>query len=271
MQRLSIIIPARNEAAQLPATLQHARDGKPWQIIVVDGQSDDATARVATDHGAQVLHAPPGRGLQMNRGAAAATGEVLLFLHADTHLPPDYAAMIDEALTRPDAVAGAFTLRIDAPHRSFRLIERLVTWRSRWLKMPYGDQGLFLPRETFEAVGGFPDVPIMEDVALMRRLRTRGRVAIINASVTTAARRWLACGVLRTTWANVTSALAYRLGFSPQRIWRYRRWMLARGIERGPDRSVTAPEAGPPPRSSPAQNPAPGTSRWPSLGVNDPE
>ena len=179
---------------------------------------------IAAAHGAQVIAADPGRGRQLNAGASAASGDTLLFLHADTLLPSDAAAHVDAALSTSGAIAGAFRLKIDAPSASFRLIERAVNWRSLHLQLPYGDQAIFMRAATFREAGGFPDVPVMEDFALMRRFKRSGKIALADAAVLTSARRWLARGIWRTTLLNQACIAAFLCGISPHRIalWRNR-------------------------------------------------
>lgn len=196
------------------------------EVIVVDGGSHDGTVKIAQSLGVKVLSASNGRARQMNMGAKAATGDILLFLHADTLLPDRFDVMIRTALsaTSRDPVAGAFKLRINAPLRSLRLIERGVNWRSRWLQMPYGDQAIFLKPEIFQAINGFPELAMMEDFELMRRLRRLGPIVIIPAPVLTSGRRWLRLGVFKTTLINQLVIIAYLLGVPVERIahW-YRR------------------------------------------------
>jgi len=222
---ISVIIPARDEGNQVAGAIDSARRCPVREIIVADGRSRDQTVRIAQDRGARVVTCAPGRGPQLHAGAQAARGAILLFLHADTRLPPDYAHHVLHVLARPGVVAGAFRLRIDAPHRALRLVERAVHWRCRWLHLPYGDQALFLTRQTYERVGGFPPIPLMEDYVFVRRLRRLGRIAIAPAEVTTSARRWLREGIWRTTLHNQLSLLAYHFGTPPERIaaWRARR------------------------------------------------
>ena len=159
----------------------------------------------------------------MNAGAAAASGDILLFLHADTSLPSGFDEYVFRALDREDVCAGAFRLSIEAKGRSFRLIENLVNLRSRVLQMPYGDQAIFVPMRIFHEVGGFPDAPIMEDYELVRRLRRMGRIAITPVAVATSARRWLDRGTWRTTLTNQVCIAAYRLGVPPTHVVRWRR------------------------------------------------
>lgn len=191
-------------------------------LIVVDGQSTDRTAAVAARHGAKLISLSAGRGRQMNAGAAAAAGEHLLFLHADTILPDGFVETIGRILARPSVAGGAFRLHIDAPGTLLRWIERLVHWRSRWWRLPYGDQGLFMTARTFHRLGGFADYPAMEDVEMIRRLRRIGRIELAPTAVLTSGRRWRQRGVWRTTMLNQLCIVAYRLGVAPQRIavWR---------------------------------------------------
>ncbi len=236
--RISVIIPALDECAVIANAIDRVREGEPWEIIVVDGHSLDATAAVAGAHGARVVTSEPGRGRQMNAGAAIATGDVLLFLHADTALPVGVTDHVARAMAgpapgaRPGIIAGAFGLRIDAPHRSFRLIEAAVDRRSRWLGMPYGDQAIFLRAATFRAVGGYPETDAMEDFAMIRRLRKLGRIGIVPESVTTSARRWLSGGVWRTTLMNQVCVWAWLAGVSSSRIASWRSWRRAAACRR---------------------------------------
>ena len=223
-ERISIIIPVLNEARILSATLANTQLGADVEVIVVDGGSQDGTADLAQSLGVKVLAATGGRAGQMNAGALAATGDIVLFLHADTRLPRGFDALVRQALKQPKAVAGAFALQIDASLLGLRLIERGVNWRSRWLQMPYGDQAIFLKTEVFYHIGGFPKLPIMEDFELMRCLRRFGRIVIIPVPVLTSGRRWQKLGVVKTTLINQLVIVAYFLGVSPERIvgW-YRR------------------------------------------------
>lgn len=235
---ISIIIPTRNESACLSHTLRtladHAGDSVP-QIIVADGGSDDGTPDLAASQGAIVVRCEPGRGQQMNAGAALATGDILFFLHADTLVPQGYIAAIIDALSKPGTVGGAFRLKIGSPAKAFRLIEAAVNLRSRWLHLPYGDQGLFISAKTFKDMGGFVDLPIMEDYELVRRLRRVGRVSILPRSVITSPRRWCGEGVWRSTLTNLICIMAYHLGVSPREIaaWRESRWRRGSSFKEG--------------------------------------
>ena len=154
----------------------------------------------------------------MNKGAAFASGDILVFLHADTRLPTGYDVMIRTALQQPETVAGAFALRIDADVASLRLIEWGVNWRSRFWQMPYGDQAIFITKDTFNKIGHFPELPFMEDFEIMRRLKRIGKITILPVPVITSARRWLQKGVWQTTLINQIIIIAYLLGVSPVRI-----------------------------------------------------
>lgn len=209
---MSVIIPALNEAESIAGVLSMVLGSPLSEVIVVDGGSADGTPRIAAEYGARVLRTAPSRARQMNAGAAAARGEVLLFLHADTYLPAGFEEHVVNAVERPGAVAGAFELGIDASGWGLRLIERMANWRSRRLHMPYGDQALFLKRALFQDLGGFPEMEIMEDYELVRRLRRRGKIVILGLRVRASARRWLRLGVWKTTLTNQIVILGYHLG-----------------------------------------------------------
>lgn len=233
--RVSVIIPALNEAAQLPAALAAALSGDPLEIIVVDGGSVDGTPEIARAHGAVVLASPPGRAAQMNRGAAIATGERLVFLHADTLLPADYAAHVRQTLAQSGVAAGAFGFAIAGEFPGRRWIERGTNSRARRRQLPYGDQALFLRRDTFRALEGFRDMPILEDYEFVQRLRLRGRIAIAPAIAVTSGRRWRELGAVRTTLLNQAILFGFRLGVPPARL---ASWYRAR--------RTSVPVSGPP-------------------------
>ncbi|WP_035987759.1 TIGR04283 family arsenosugar biosynthesis glycosyltransferase [Leptolyngbya sp. KIOST-1] len=218
---ISIIIPTLNEARNLPQTLASLPGATNVEVVVVDGGSGDQTAAVARGLGVRVIESAPGRSRQLNAGATVATGDMLLFLHADTRLPAGFDGAMRRTLAQPGVVAGAFRLAIDGPGRGLRWVEWGVSLRSRWLQMPYGDQGIFLTAETFRALGGFPDLPMMEDFELVRRLRKRGKVAIAPTAVMTSDRRWQRLGILRTTLANQVMIAGYLLGLDPHKLARW--------------------------------------------------
>jgi hypothetical protein len=221
VRRISIIIPTLNEGANLPATLASTRNAVDVEVIVVDGGSSDETVQMARSWGTEVVASAPGRAKQMNAGAARATGEVLLFLHGDTHLPAGFDHHVRKIMGRPGVVAGAFQLRVDGDLPGLRIMERLVNFRSRRLQFPYGDQAIFLRASTFRGIGGFTDMPIMEDFELVQRLRRRGRIVTAPAPVLTSARRWENLGVVRATLVNYAIPLAYYMGAPPSQLARW--------------------------------------------------
>ena len=220
---LSVIIPTLNEATALPATLEHVRRARDVEVIVADGGSEDATCDIATQAGATVVNVPGGRATQQNAGAAKAAGRHLLFLHADTLLPDGYAEMVRQALDTPATVAGAFRFGAGLPHAGMRLVEWGTNIRSAILQRPYGDQGLFLEKRVFSELGGFADLPIMEDFDLVRRLRRRGRIVTLREAAVTSGRRWRKLGVLRTTLYNQCMVAGFLTGVAPDRLARFYR------------------------------------------------
>ena len=216
--RISVVVPAINEAQCLIGALSSADRGRLVERILVDARSDDNTAEEARAANVRIVQSPRGRATQMNVGARAASGDVLLFLHADTRLPSDFIEEVERILALRGVVAGAFRLRIDAPGTPLRVIETVANWRARRLQFPYGDQALFLRADRFRALGGYPELPIMEDFELVRRLRRAGRIAISSSSVRTSARRWQELGPLRATVANQLAILSYLVGRDPTRI-----------------------------------------------------
>lgn len=228
LDRISIVIPALNEADRIAQTLAHAADEPGVELIVADGGSRDATRAIAESYGARVVQSPPGRARQMNAGAADASGEILVFLHADTLLPVGYGAAVRHALADPAVAGGAFRFALDERTPSLRLIAWGVNLRSRWLGLPYGDQALFLRAGTFRRLGGFPDRPIMEDVALVRALKRRGLLRLLEQPAITSARRWRALGPWRLTLLHLAALCGYGLGCSPQGI---RAWLSRHGYD----------------------------------------
>jgi rSAM/selenodomain-associated transferase 2/rSAM/selenodomain-associated transferase 1 len=223
LSRVSVIIPALNEAAHIAATLEMARKCSPHEIIVVDGGSVDETCAVAQKSGATAIHSKPGRARQMNAGAAQATGNVLLFLHADTLLPDNWSRIVKETLVMPGVVAGSFGFRVAESFPGRWLVEWTTNLRSRWFQNPYGDQTQFLRRALFEELGGFADLPIMEDYELNQRLRKLGRVVTAEAAAITSGRRWKRLGVVRTTLTNKMMITGFHLGVCPHKLARFYR------------------------------------------------
>lgn len=214
--RISIVIPVLDEEAVIADCLAAlARDpGAGIETIVVDGGSRDATRTLAAARADRVLTAPPGRARQMNAGAAAAAGDVLLFLHVDTRLPDGWRAGVAEAVAAGSGW-GRFDVRLSGRRFAFRLIEAGMNRRSRLTGVATGDQAMFVRRDVFEAFGGFPDIPLMEDVAMSKRLRRRGRPACLRLRVVTSSRRWEERGIARTVVLMWWLRLAYVLGASP--------------------------------------------------------
>ncbi|MBD1890972.1 TIGR04283 family arsenosugar biosynthesis glycosyltransferase [Coleofasciculus sp. FACHB-SPT9] len=222
--RISIIIPVLNEAADtIRSTLASLRNVKNVEVIVVDGGSQNETVVLVQSWGVKVLSSAAGRACQMNAGATAATGDILLFLHADTSLPLGFEKLVPLTLAQSGTVAGAFELKINSPMRSLRLVEKMVNWRSRFFSLPYGDQAIFLKASVFHDIGGFPDLPIMEDFELIRCLRRLGRIAIVPTPVLTSARRWHKLGVLKTTLINQIVILGYFLGVPSSHLVKFYR------------------------------------------------
>jgi rSAM/selenodomain-associated transferase 2 len=217
---ISVIIPALNEESCIRDALERALAAPGAEVTVVDGGSADGTVRVSESFGVKVLSSNPGRSAQMNAGAWAATGEALLFLHADTLLPEGYDGHVRRELSSAGTVAGAFALGIGSPRRSLRVIEALANFRSGRLHMPYGDQAIFVRADIFREVGGYADMPIMEDFELMRRVGRLGRVAHVPVPVITSARRWEGRGVLKTTLINQAIIAGYFLGVKAGRMRR---------------------------------------------------
>ncbi|GIX21542.1 MAG: glycosyl transferase [Gammaproteobacteria bacterium] len=219
--KLSIVVPVLDEAAELPALLPRLRAlARHAEIVVVDGGSADGSAVRLRAAGFTVLQAPRGRALQMNAGAARARGEWLLFLHADTELPRRALAQLRRAMADRRVLWGRFDVRIAGPSRWFGLIAAAMNLRSRSTGIATGDQAMFVRRAVFEAVGGFPAQPLMEDVELSVRLRRLAWPACLPGPVITSGRRWLAHGVWRTVGLMWWLRLRYALGAPPEALWR---------------------------------------------------
>ena len=220
---ISIIIPTLNEAENLPATLASTKSSVDLEIIVVDGGSDDRTLELANSFGVRLLTTTANRARQINAGGLAARSKVLLFLHGDTRLPSGFESYVQDVLAMPGIVAGAFRLGIDGSKFGLRIIEMLANFRSRFLKMPYGDQAIFLRADLFHTVGGFPDMVIMEDFVLMKRIKKEGRIVIAPVPVKTSARRWRKLGILKTTLINQAVLLGYFFGRDHEKLARWYR------------------------------------------------
>jgi rSAM/selenodomain-associated transferase 2 len=214
---ISVIIPTLNEASCLGQTLQQLRLHKPEEIIVVDGGSMDGTCRLAVTAD-RLLDAPRGRASQMNRGAAQARGDVLLFLHADCTLEEGALACAEENLGRRGVAAGCFRMCVRAPGPAYRLIDRCATARVRLTGLIYGDQGLFVSRDLFRRVGGFPPLRLMEDVFLSKTLRRQGRLTVAPRRIFVSPRRWRRQGLVRQTLRNWTLTVLAAGGMHPDRL-----------------------------------------------------
>ena len=224
---ISVIIPVLNEAASINGLISHLRSHAPVdtvEIIVVDGDPAGSTIKAISHPAVIPAVAATGRSIQMNHGAARASGDALLFLHADTLLPTGAFARIRETFRNANCSAGCFELGIRSDRNVFRITERYAALRTRITRIPFGDQAIFIRREYFERMGGYREIPIMEDVDLMRRIRSRGgRMRIIPEKVMTSARRWEQDGVLYVTIRNLMLQALYCCGVPPARLARYYR------------------------------------------------
>ena len=218
--RFSIVIPALNEAASIGACLARLQGARRAgaEVIVVDGGSLDATREVAAPLADRVVESPRGRALQMNAGARASSGAVLLFLHADTILPESAASAISRGLGQRERAWGRFDVRIDGEHPLLPVVAFFMNLRSRLTGIATGDQAIFIRREAFEQVGGFPAIPLMEDVAISKALKRLSRPACLRERVVTSGRRWEKRGTLRTILLMWRLRLAYALGADPARL-----------------------------------------------------
>ena len=228
--RLSIIIPVLNETARINATIGHLLQlnlNVSYEIIVVDGDRDGGTLQAIEHDKVHKIVSTQGRSAQLNAGAHIAAGNTLVFLHADTRLPDDAGDRIVQSLEQPGVVGGAFDLGIESERKVFRLIEGMVFLRTRLTRIPYGDQAIFIRKQFFKAVGGFKDIPILEDVDLMQRVRRfGGRMAIIPSRVRTSPRRWEEEGVVYCTLRNWVIMSFYLMGASPARLARFYTYTL---------------------------------------------
>ncbi len=219
--RISVIVPTLNEQACLTATLNALALAPGDELIVVDAGSTDGTPDIARRYTSRFYQGPRGRAQQMNHGAWHARGDVLLFLHADTLLPADGLDAVRSALQQPDTVGGAFRLIIAPATPALRLVAWGTNLRSRVGGLPYGDQALFVPRRIFDELGGYDDVPFMEDIRLVQALRRRGRLIILPQAVATSGRRWQRDGVLFTTVRNIVLMTLYFCGVRPATLKRW--------------------------------------------------
>jgi rSAM/selenodomain-associated transferase 2 len=229
LRKISVIIPTLNEAGRIEGAIisalgsgpqRGAHDNYDIEIIVADGGSVDKTRELAKALGAGVTSCPPGRGEQMDQGAALSTGDILLFLHADSRLPARWHQDVLKALEDPMISAGAFTLSIDASGWKYRVLEYLSSLRARRLGLIYGDQAIFTRAETFVEIGGFKKLPLFEDVDCVMKLKEKGKVLLIDKEVATSPRRWIKNGIVKNTLHNWFLLSLYMLGFSARGLYR---------------------------------------------------
>lgn len=216
---VSIIVPALNEAGRIGDCLSSLRALGECEIVVVDGGSRDDTWEESARVADRVIESPLGRALQMNAGAAASSGSVLWFVHADTVPPPESLALIRAAL-EDGSPWGRFDVRLDGRHPAFRVIERFINWRSALTGIATGDQAIFMTRQAFDAVGGYPEIALMEDVAISKALKSLHDPSRIHEPVISSSRRWESRGILRTTLLMWRLRYAYWRGADPARLAR---------------------------------------------------
>jgi len=219
--RISVIVPALNEEGSIAGTLQSIVLLRPHEIIVVDGGSTDSTVTICRQLGIRVVSSARGRARQMNLGALHASGDVLLFLHADTKLPGSALDDICRVLADPQVLGGRFDVRLEGKHWMLKLIGTMISLRSRVSGVATGDQAIFVRRQVFARLGGYPDLPLMEDIALSRALKRTGRVACLRTQVVTSARRWEAEGIWRTIFKMWALKSLYLWGISAHHLKRY--------------------------------------------------
>ena len=214
---ISVIIPVLNEAKILDQSLSRlAPQLKGHELIIVDGGSSDKTVLIAKKYG-QVISAERGRARQSNAGAGAASGDILLFLHADVWLDSGAIEGVETAIAA-GYIGGAFKQRIEGEHPLYRLIERAADFRAKRLRIFYGDGGIFIRRSHFDRIGGFPNIPIMEEVELSRKLRRHGEATLVEPMIHISARRWQKNGIIRTTLTNWLITLLYLLRVPPNHL-----------------------------------------------------
>jgi rSAM/selenodomain-associated transferase 2 len=217
---ISIIIPVLNEESDIGPCLDNLAQNTS-EILVVDGGSTDKTLEEAEKRDVKIIVAAPGRGSQQHAGALQAEETTLLFLHCDTRLPDNFSAEIQSILQKKNTAAGAFRLNIHATGKGYRIVEWGVNLRSRVCQLPYGDQALFMKQETYFTAGGFPAEPILEDVALVSRLKQLGKITIADSAAITSARRWQKHGIIKTLVINQLMLVGRMLGISSERLARW--------------------------------------------------
>ena len=219
--RISVVIPVLNEEKSIGSALTALQPLMPDELIVIDGGSSDRSREICESLGVTVISAPPGRGRQMNHGARLAAGDILLFLHADTRLPPSAFDDVRSALRNPAYVGGRFDLKLDDRRWMLRVIGAMISLRSRLTKVATGDQAIFVRRDVFNQIGGYPEIPLMEDVTFSRAMKRVGNVACLRSRVITSARRWQTEGIWRTILKMWILKSLYLFGVGPARLKRY--------------------------------------------------
>jgi rSAM/selenodomain-associated transferase 2 len=218
-------VPVLNETDRINPLIEHIYSqgfGPLYEVIVVDGDPQGSTVRIIQDKDVIAITTDKGRGRQMNAGAAAARGEILILLHADTTLPDNALGKISQALQDKDYVGGAFDLKIDSDRLFLKYISARASLRSRWNRIPYGDQAIFIRKKYFDQIGGYKEIPLMEDIDLMRRIKKDGKqIVILHDKVITSARRWESEGALYTTLRNQILVRLFYLGINPHRLAKY--------------------------------------------------
>lgn len=214
---ISVIIPVLNEAEILDISLSRLQtELEEHELIIVDGGSTDTSVEIAREFG-NVINSEKGRAKQLNTGAAAATGDILIFLHADVRLERGAIAAVETALSS-GYVGGGFLQKIDGSSILYRIIERVADMRGKYLKVFYGDSGIFVTRSGFKQIGGFPEVPIMEEMGFSKSMRKLGKTTMVKPRIHISARRWERGGIVRTTLINWSITFLFILGFSLERL-----------------------------------------------------
>lgn len=245
-QSLSVIVPTLNEGGHLQPTLDVVRKPPDCEVIVADGGSLDDTLDIARQAGAKIVPSKPGRGAQLNAGAAEASGDILVFLHADTRLPEDFAGIVRDALRDPEIAGGSFALKFEPCPALLKINEITANWRTRLFHLPFGDQAIFVRSSLFRLLGGFPDLPLMEDVEFARRLRRAGRTVFLPIPVRTSSRRYLD-GYWRRNLINKVVFVGHIMGVEPARLARIYRHGGRRGEARTMGPHTAPPEVRRPP------------------------
>lgn len=216
---IAVIVPVFNEAQVLRESLQHFVDLKADELLFVDGGSSDNTLEILSQFGLNWISSTLGRAAQMNAGSKMLNSTILLFIHIDTALSESHLLTIKQLMSQsPKTVGGRFDVRLSGHHPAFRVIENMINMRSRLSKISTGDQAMFVRREVFEAMGGFADIPLLEDVEFSRRLKRIGQIACLHQQVVTSSRRWQLHGIVKTVWLMWKIRLLYWFNMSPQKL-----------------------------------------------------